>query len=147
MKKILFLLLSAVLSLSCATSTNNLHLAPFEIRSDNDPFGIAVDEKGIIKFQSEIIGSIKTDGSVRDKDNKLVAILTKDDMLQSKDGKTSFKITKNGQIINGSGNIKGWTENGEFVYGTEETGLTIVPVDKKLFQIEAVVTILFFGME
>ena len=147
MKKIIYALVIAILFLSCATSTDTLQIAAFEIKSDNDPYGISVNEKGIVKFQNEIIGSIKTDGSVLDNDHKLVAILTKDNILKNENGKIMFTITKDGQIINASGTIKGWTENGEFVTGTEKSGLTIVPVDKKLFQVASVVTVLFFGME
>lgn len=147
MKKIIYVFVIAILFLSCTTTTKTLQIAPFEIRSDNDPFGISVDEKGIIQFQNEIIGSIKADGSFRDNNNDVVAILTKDNILKNDSSKTKLTITKNGQIINAAGNMKGWTENGEFVNGKEKSGFTIVPVDKKLFQIASVVMVLFFGLE
>ena len=135
------------LFLSCSTPSPRLQIAPFEIRSDNDPGGLSVNENGIIKFQNEVIGAIKSDGTVFDNDNKLVATFKSDQTLGDESSKPRLTISKNGQVSNKSVIISSWTEKGEFVNGPEPTGFTIVPVDKNLFQTASVVMVLFFGIE
>ena len=94
-----------------------------------------------------MIGTIKSDGTVFDIDNKLVATFNSDHTLGDESGKAKLTITKDGQVSNASGIVSSWTEKGEFVNGPEASGFTIVPVDKNLFQTASVVMVLFFGIE
>ncbi len=145
MKNLFFLLFTSIILASCGASTDKLEFSEFEIKDENGTTGITVDESGVIKMNAEKIGNINSDGSLNDKDGKLIAKITEDNFLQDKGGKNLIKIDENGTMDNGSGTFIKWSENGELLRGSEKTGMTISPVDKKSFQSASIILFLYLN--
>jgi len=147
MKKLFFFLFVSVIIASCGTKTDRLEFSKFEIKDENGKTGIAVSETGTIKINGEDIGKINRDGTLNDKEGKLLAKITEDNILQDKGGQNLTKIDKRGTMDNGSGTYIKWTDNGELLKGTEKTGMIISPVDKKSFQSASIILFLYLNFK
>lgn len=147
MKKLFYFLFVSVIMISCGTKTDRLQFSQFEIKDENGTTGITVSETGKIKISGEEIGEINKDGTLNDKEGQLLAKITEDNILQDKDGQSLIKIDQNGTMDNGSGTYIKWTDSGELLKGTEKTGMTISPVDKKTFQSASIILFLYLNFQ
>lgn len=147
MKKLFYLLFVSVIMVSCGTKTDKLEFSEFEIKDGNGKTGISVSENGTIKISGENIGKINKDGTLNDKEGKLLAKITEENILQGKDGENLIKIDKNGTMDNGSGTFIKWSDSGELLKGDEKTGMNISPVDKESFQSASIILFLYLNFK
>lgn len=137
--KNLFLCLSLMLLISCGETTG------FEIKDENGKTGIIVQTNGSIIINNEVIGTITRNGTVTDKDGKVIARIGENDMLLDSNSKAIIKMDKNGKMDNGSGTFIEWSENGELMKGNEKMGIKLSPVKTDTFRNASIVLFLYLN--
>ena len=147
MKKQLYLIFISTLLFSCGTKSDRLQFSEFEIKDGNGVSGIAVNKLGNVTINEKVIGEINEDGTLNDKDGKLLAKLTDGNILQDKNGNSLIKIDAHGKMDNGSGMFIEWSKSGELMRGNENTGMRIIPVEEKSFQAASIVLYLYLNFE
>lgn len=145
MKKFIYLLFVTVLLIACSNKSKRLNISQFEIKDLNGETGITLNKNGEILINSEIYGKVKENGEVLDNKNNILARLNANDILTDSKDQPLIRISKNGDMDNGSGILIKWSENGELLKGDEKTGMKIFPNDSNLYRTASVILYLYLS--
>ncbi|MCT4580975.1 MAG: hypothetical protein N4A35_06115 [Flavobacteriales bacterium] len=147
MKRFFYLFVIATLSISWSLQANLLTFSSFKLKYEGKKTQIKVNNKGVIKMGGELIGIVHKDGKLTSKDGQLIASISPDGILADATGKALVKIDKTGKIDNGSGMYIQWSNDGVFMKGEENTGITIAPVDENSFQTASLILFLYLSFK
>lgn len=97
-------------------------------------------------INGNLVGKVNKNGTLSDKNDQVLIKITDENIVQNTEGKALIKIDKNGTMHNGSGILITWSEKGELIKGTENTGITISPSDKHSLQTASVVLFTYLSI-
>lgn len=104
---------------------------------------ISLKKNGQLTVHSKRIGGLKSDGSLRNLNGKIIAAIDKEGMVTDGDKKPLGIVDKNGGIGFGSGTKMSWMKDGKFAVSGKEF-LTISPNKKKPYQTASLLILLNF---
>jgi len=126
-------MLFATLVVSCGIKTERFNYSKFEIKDQNGVVGIIVDDNGNIIINNKLFGKVVKTGKILDKKGKTIAELNNENILVDSLNHPLIKISKNGELDNGSGITIKWSKSGELMKGDVKTGMSISPNDPKSY--------------
>ena len=145
MKKIVYLFLIPILFTSMSYEGDVLQFSKFKIKDESGKNQIKVSKKGKILIGGKLMAIISKNGNITSKDGKVVASFSDEGTLEDANKKPLVSIDKNGKIDNGSGKYIYWSEEGFLMKGEENTGISISPVNKNSFQTASIIMYLYLS--